>query len=195
VDGPGDQLLAGSGLPGEENGRISLGDTIDLFERLQQGRALADDLFEVVNRFDFFLKVDVFGGEAGFFLFHQDMVGDVHEHGSRVFATGFRLRPPLHQTGLPLSLRRNSNTAPRVSVPRPTDANASWTRRWASGVLGTNDIPATPTNHGLRPPGHETFATAALGLFLPIEQSGITSGLSHNRQPEHFAPYGRRNSL
>ena len=55
--------------------------------------------------------------------------------------------------------------------------------------------PATPTNHGLRPPGHETFATAALGLFLPIEQSGITSGLSHDRQPEHFAPYGRRNSL
>jgi hypothetical protein len=55
--------------------------------------------------------------------------------------------------------------------------------------------PATPINHGLRPPGHETFATAALRLFLPIEQSGIASGLSHDRQPEHFAPYGRRNSL
>jgi hypothetical protein len=53
----------------------------------------------------------------------------------------------------------------------------------------------SPINHGLRPLGHETFATAALGLFLPIEQSGITSGLSHDRQPEHFARYGRRNSL
>ena len=68
-------------------------------------------------------------------------------------------------------------------------------RRGRPAVGPPGAAPATPTNHGLRPPGHETFATAALGLFLPIEQSGITSGLSHDRQPEHFAPYGRRNSL
>jgi hypothetical protein len=59
VDGAGDQFLAGSRLPGDENGSIGLGDTIDLLERLQQGRALADDLVEVVNRFDLFLKGQV----------------------------------------------------------------------------------------------------------------------------------------
>ena len=37
------------------------------------------------------------------------------------------------------------------------------------------------------------IATAALGLFLPIDQSGITSGLPHDRRPERLSPYGRRN--
>ena len=43
--------------------------------------------------------------------------------------------------------------------------------------------PAPPTRHGSTPDtsGPAPLATAALGLFLPIEQSGITSGLSHDR--------------
>src|SRR5207245_7483352 len=93
VDGAGDQLLAGSGLSGDEDGRGGLGDAVHFFQRVQQGRALADDLLEVVNRFDFFLEVDVLGGEASLFLFHQDTVGDVQEHGSRVFAAALRFRP------------------------------------------------------------------------------------------------------
>ena len=88
--------------------------------------------------------------------------------------------------------RRPLRTKPRelgLHVTQPVEANEG-------GLPKPHRVPppATPTNHGLRPPGHEAFATAALGPFLPIEQSGITSGLSHDRQPERFAPYGRRNS-
>ena len=39
-----------------------------------------------------------------------------------------------------------------MSVPRPIDAKASRTRRWASGVAATSDIPIVPTtSSGLRP--------------------------------------------
>ena len=50
------------------------------------------------------LLADVFGGEAGLFLLHQDMGGDVHEHRARVLAAGFRLRPPLHPDGFAVVL-------------------------------------------------------------------------------------------
>src|SRR5262249_27346245 len=51
------------------------------------------DVLEVMNRFDFLPEVNVFCKEAGPLAFHQDAVGDVEEHGSRVFAARFRLGP------------------------------------------------------------------------------------------------------
>ena len=76
------------------------------------------------------------------------------------------------QTGLPLSLRRSSNTTPLVSVPRPTDANASWTRRWASGVSGTSDIPTMPgTSSGLIP---RIRRAARLALMNRDSRSSLT---------------------
>ncbi len=54
---------------------------------------MPDDLLEVMNRFDFLPEVNVFCGEAGPLAFHEDTVGDVEEHGSRVFAAGLRLGP------------------------------------------------------------------------------------------------------
>ena len=44
-------------------------------------------------------------------------------------------------SGLPLSLRRSSSTTPLVSVPRPTDANASRSRSCADGVSGISERP------------------------------------------------------
>src|SRR5262245_60236761 len=84
-----------------------------------------------------------------------------------------------------------AHEAPRAGATRHAP-RGSQRRRAAEAAPGA--APAPPTNHGLRPPGRGTLASAAPGLFLPIEQSGITSGLPHDRQPERVAPYGRRNS-
>src|SRR5262249_23191396 len=49
MDGAGKKFLAGTGLAGDEHGSIGLGHTADLREGLQQSRALADDLLEVMD--------------------------------------------------------------------------------------------------------------------------------------------------
>ena len=99
---------------------------------------------------------------------------------------------------------RESNAALRVTRWEPahkaplagTACHAlCGSQRTRPAEAASGDPFPAPINHGMRPPGHDIFATAALGLFLPIEQSGIISGLSHERQLEHFAPYGRRNSV
>src|SRR5215475_11921640 len=88
---------------------------------------------------------------------------------------------------------------PAGSRPRPPSCWASPAGPCAQSPASWDGMSRTlwkPTNATCRSragcrPRHahqsrlETFATAALGLFLPIEQSGITYGLSHDRQPEH----------
>ena len=194
VDGAGDQFLAGSGLPGDENRGVGLGDTIDLVERLQQGRALADDLVEVVNRFDLFLKVDIFGSEASLFLFHEDVVGDVHEHRACVFAAGFRLRPPLHPDGFAVVFAaklQHGATGVRAAADR---RERLLDARWASGVSGTSDIPTRPgTSSGLIPgcagrhgwrdkPRLEVFFDVSdRGFFIQVPQTLLAARSSHSR--------------
>ncbi len=68
MDGPGDQLLAGPRLARDQNGGVGRRDLPDVVEDGRQGRALPDDLLEVVNRLDLFLQVQVLLLEAGLLL-------------------------------------------------------------------------------------------------------------------------------
>src|SRR5262249_9437095 len=59
VDRPGDQLLARSALPGDENGRRDLPDALDGPKNLLHAGALADDVGEGVLGGELLLEVDV----------------------------------------------------------------------------------------------------------------------------------------
>ena len=55
-----------------------------------------------MNRFDFFLQVDVLRRESGLFLLHQYALGDVDKHRTRVGAARIGLGPPLNPDRLPV---------------------------------------------------------------------------------------------
>src|SRR5262249_12294277 len=57
VDGAGDQLLAGARLAGEQHRGVGRRYAAHGVEDGQQRRAAADDLVEVVDRLDLFLKI------------------------------------------------------------------------------------------------------------------------------------------
>ena len=63
VDRPRDQLLAGSGLAGDEYRRIGRRHLPDLVQHAQEGAAAADHLHEVVLPADLLLQIDVLGVE------------------------------------------------------------------------------------------------------------------------------------
>ena len=63
VDGAGDELLAGAGLPADEDGGVGRRDGFDLLEDLAQGGACRDDLLEVVLGADLVFQVDLLLGE------------------------------------------------------------------------------------------------------------------------------------
>ncbi len=65
VDRPGDQLLAGAGLAGDEHRGVGRRHPADLVEHRQQRGGPADDLLEVVDRLELFLEVEVLLLEAG----------------------------------------------------------------------------------------------------------------------------------
>ena len=90
------EFLARPRLARDEDGGIGRRDPPDVIEHGRQARASPDDLLEIVDALDLFLQVQVLLFEAGLFLFHQYAIGDVHDHGARVFPV--RLRPgiPLH---------------------------------------------------------------------------------------------------
>src|SRR5260370_2760249 len=64
VDGAGDQLLARAGFAGDEHRGVGGGDPADVGENLQEDWAPADDLFEIMGRFDLFLDIQVLLLEA-----------------------------------------------------------------------------------------------------------------------------------
>jgi hypothetical protein len=64
VDGAGDQLLAGAGLPGDEHGGVGRRDLLHLAEHGEERGAVADHLHEVVLAADLLLEVCVLALEA-----------------------------------------------------------------------------------------------------------------------------------
>src|SRR5262249_13916311 len=78
VDGACDQFFAGAGLPGNQHGGVRGCDAADLVEHSLESGALADDLLEIVSRFDFVLQVKVLLLQAGAFSLSENVVGDVH---------------------------------------------------------------------------------------------------------------------
>ena len=64
VEGAGEQLLAGAGLPEEQDGRGGVGDLADLLHNRLQGRAPPDDLAEVPSLDELRVQVDVLGLQA-----------------------------------------------------------------------------------------------------------------------------------
>src|SRR5262249_6609525 len=57
----------------------------------------ANDFLEVVDRFDFFLKVDVLGLQTRLLALQQDPLRDVDEHRAGVGSAPIRFRPPLNE--------------------------------------------------------------------------------------------------
>ena len=57
MKGAGDELLARAGLAADQDGGVGGGDRLSLLEHPAQGRALADDLAEVVLGADLLLQV------------------------------------------------------------------------------------------------------------------------------------------
>jgi hypothetical protein len=57
MNGPGHQLLAGSGLTENENGRIAGGNLFNFIENIIERVTLADNVLMIVLRFDFFLQI------------------------------------------------------------------------------------------------------------------------------------------
>ena len=55
MNGPGHQLLAGSGLTKNENSRIAGGNLLNLIENVIDLVTLTDNVFMVVFQFNFFL--------------------------------------------------------------------------------------------------------------------------------------------
>jgi len=82
MNSSGDQLLASSGLAGNEHGSIGGGDAADVVERFPEPGALANDLPEVMCRFDLFLEVKVLLLETGPFSLSQHAGGDVDPDGT-----------------------------------------------------------------------------------------------------------------
>ena len=64
VDRTGEQILARSGLAGQEYGRVGLGDLLRHVEDLLHGRRVADDPLEGVPRLDLAPQIDVLGAES-----------------------------------------------------------------------------------------------------------------------------------
>ena len=102
VDGAGDQLLAGAGFAGDEDGGVGGRDLFDAFQHAAQGGRVADDLLKPgrlaelglegdVFRLDLLAQLaDLFVGE-GVGDGHGDGAGDGGEHLQLVGCEGVRL--------------------------------------------------------------------------------------------------------
>src|SRR5262249_13193419 len=77
VDGAGDELLPRAGFAGDEHRGVGGGDAADLGEHVRQCRAAADDLLEIMDRFDLLLEVTVLLLQAVALLLRQRPVRDV----------------------------------------------------------------------------------------------------------------------
>ncbi len=73
VKGPGDQLLAGAALAGDQHGAVGICDLLDHVEDTPQSRAGSDDVLEAVALVELALEDPVLGLEAAVFdgLFHE----------------------------------------------------------------------------------------------------------------------------
>ena len=70
MNGPGNQLLAGSCFAKNENRGIGCGDLFNLKENVFQGITGADNMFIVTGQVDFFTKTGTFCFELFFILFY-----------------------------------------------------------------------------------------------------------------------------
>ena len=77
MDGAGDQFLARTGFAGDEHRGVGGSDAAHVVEHLHQGGTAADDLLEIMSRFDLFLEIQVLLLEAGPFALGQYPIGDV----------------------------------------------------------------------------------------------------------------------
>src|SRR5262245_39536986 len=77
VDRPGNQLLAGPGLAGDERSGVGRSHPADLVQHGQQRGGPAHDLLEIVDRLELFLEVEVLLLEAGALRLGTHPVSDV----------------------------------------------------------------------------------------------------------------------
>ena len=64
VDGPREQFLAGAGFADDEDRRVGGRHALDFSQHVEQRRAVADDLVEIVLGANFLLQIHVFRFEA-----------------------------------------------------------------------------------------------------------------------------------
>ena len=96
MDRASDELFAGTAFPGDQDGGIGRRNELNLLHHLSQAGTSPDDVAEVLFGANFVEQVSVLSLEPRLLLFHQHLIGDVHEHAARIPACRLRPAPPPH---------------------------------------------------------------------------------------------------
>ena len=130
VHGAGDEFLARAGRPADQDGGVGRRDGFDRLQHRSQGRALADDVAELVLRADLLLQVRLLLGELVLqrldLLERQrvldgdgDLVGDLMQEVQVRRVVGRRLLGREHQCAEPPPRRRQRQPAAALDAVRP----------------------------------------------------------------------------